>query len=67
MTPKQQEILDMLKKLYKETGEAVSPSKIGLALGKDYNSSSSYCSTTLKKAVSEGLVERTEKGLYIPK
>lgn len=66
MTEKQQKVINALISLYKEKGEPIGPTEIGLALGVEYASASSYCMPALKKGIAEGIVERTGKGKYAP-
>jgi predicted transcriptional regulator len=35
---------------------AIGPTEIGVKLGKDYNSASSYCSASLKRLMNAGLI-----------
>lgn len=66
MTPKQKEILEALKTLYAQKNEPIGPTEIGLYLGKEYQSASSYCASTLKKLTENCVVEKFPGGKYIP-
>lgn len=54
----------MFSFIAKQQSEWISPTIVGMAYGKDYNSSSSCASPTLLRLVSQGLLERSEKGKY---
>lgn len=54
-----EEVLEYLK----SQTEGRTPTEIGLALGKDYNSASSSVNRPLKKLIEEGLVKK-EKTFY---
>lgn len=66
MTDKQKMVIKKLLELYVMDKEPVSPTKVGLALGIEYDKASSYCSSAIKKAVAEKIIERVGNGKYKP-
>lgn len=70
LTPNQQLVLDVLTKQKdmfasgKVGSAAMGPTKIGLALNKDYSQASSSVTPPLKKLVSLGLVIKHEDRTY---
>ena len=65
-TEKQSKVIRKLYEMYEKEGHPISPTKIGLELGFDYNTASSKCSNALKKAEQLGVVEKVKGGKYVP-
>ena len=57
------EVWEAVRDLYKED-IWLSPTKIGLHIGFDYNTASSKCNRTLKKLVNEKILLRSKEGKY---
>lgn len=66
LTEKDQAIIEKVKELYAATQVPVSPTTVGLALGRNYDTASSYCSNALRKAVNLGILVN-RKGKYAVK
>lgn len=56
LTEKDLKILGIIKK----HGTFITPTHIGMKLHQPYNTASSYCSSTLKKLMNEGMIMRAK-------